>query len=125
MTINIVLDYYKTQHDYHFSHFFVIAGGPRRPTRGSIDLNTVSHLIASLTLHLILHGVKQRRWDVHVRRTYVTYVSGVLKVGRWSDHGSVYSPPRALRLRRRLVATDEPLKPNFTAGARHFTYSKL
>lgn len=47
-------------------------------------------------------------------------MSCVLKVGRRADHGSVYSPARALRLRGRLVAAREPLQPNFTAGAGHY-----
>lgn len=33
-------------------------------------LNAVCHLVATLALHLVLHGVQQRRWDVYVCRSW-------------------------------------------------------
>lgn len=43
----------------------------------------------------------------------------MLEVGWRSDHGAIYSPPRALSLNLRLVAACEPLEPDLTAGTRH------
>lgn len=49
----------------------------------------------------------------------------VLEV-RWiADHGPVYSPSGALRLRSRLVAAREPLQPDFSTSARHFLFKVL
>lgn len=50
-------------------------------------------------------------------------MSCVLEVRGRADHGPVYSPARALRLRGRLVAAREPLQPDLASGARHVNYS--
>lgn len=51
----------------------------------------------------------------------LTYVSCVLEISGSPYHGAVYSPPRALRLRRGLVAAREPLQPDLSARTRHVT----
>lgn len=85
----------------------------------SVNLDAVRHFVSTFTLHLVLHRVEKRRRNVDIRWPYV---ARVLKVRGRADHGPVYSPSGSLRLSRGLVAAREPLKPNFTAGTRHFVY---
>lgn len=68
---------------------------------------------------VLYHNLRSKQIKSNLSNVIHTYVSCVLKISGCSNHRAVYSSARTLRLRGRLVAAREPLKPDLTVAG-HF-----